>query len=116
MKYTIKEIAEMFSEGKFEGIYGYIHENASWEIVGEKHLSGKAAIVQQCNEVSSYFKTVETDFKKLNTIVENNKVAINGTAKFIRDGETVAFVSACDVYEFNDEGQIEKVVSYCINR
>lgn len=116
MKYTIKEIAEMFSNGKFEDIYEYIHENATWEVVGESFTDGKSEIIKQCNGVADYFKTVETDFKKQNTIEENNRVAVNGTAQFLRDGKTITFVSACDVYEFNNDNMIEKITSYCISK
>ena len=38
-----------------------------------------------------------------------NKVIINGTAEFIRDNERVSFVSACDIYEFNDKNQIQNI-------
>ena len=52
----------------------------------------------------------------LNVIAENGKVAVNGTAEFLRDNKRVSFVSACDLYEFNDKGQILKVTSYCIEQ
>lgn len=35
-------------------------------------------------------------------------------AEFLRDNKRVSFVSACDVYEFNDDNQIQKITSYCI--
>jgi hypothetical protein len=34
---------------------------------------------------------------------------------FIRDGKTVAEVNACDVYEFDENGLITSIKSYCIN-
>lgn len=49
-------------------------------------------------------------------ITDGNKVVITGTAEFSRDNKRVSFVSACDVYEFNDKEQIQKITSYCIQR
>jgi hypothetical protein len=59
---------------------------------------------------------VTTDFKTLNIIAEGNKVVINGTAEFLRDNQRVSFVSACDVYEFDDNNQIQNITSYCIQK
>ena len=54
----------------------------------------------------SYFTSVTTNFKTLNIIAEGNKVVINGTAEFLRDNKRVSFVSACDVYAFNEKSEI----------
>ena len=43
---------------------------------------GKQAIIDNCEQVGSYFQSVTTDFKTLNIIAEGNKVVINGTAEF----------------------------------
>jgi hypothetical protein len=42
----------------------------------------------------------------MNIIAEGNKVVINGTAEFLRDNKRISFVSACDVYQFDDNNQI----------
>jgi len=41
-------------------------------------------------------------------------VVINGTAEFLRDNKRVSLVLACDVYEFNEKSEIQKITSYCI--
>jgi hypothetical protein len=108
------EIAKSFSNGEFERTYEFISETAEWTVVGEDRFVGKKAIVDNCEKVGSYFRSVQTDFKTLNVISEANKVAINGTAEFFRDGKRVSLISACDVYAFNDHGLIESITSYCI--
>jgi len=110
---TKPEIAKAFSNGEFDKIKDFIAHDAIWEVVEEDIFIGKNAIVENCNQVGQYFKSVTTNFKTLNVIAENNKVVVNGTAEFIRDGKRVSFVSACDLYEFNDSNQIQKVTSYC---
>jgi ketosteroid isomerase-like protein len=111
---TTREISENFSTGKFESVFGHIAENAVWTVVGENKFEGKKAIEANCRQVAAYFQSVETKFTTQHVIAEEGKVMVSGTAEFIRDGKTVSFISACDLYEFNPEGQIEKITSYCI--
>lgn len=111
---TKPDIAKAFSNGEFEKTYNFISENAVWTVVEENTFKGKQAIIQNCEQVASYFKSVTTDFKTFNVIADGNKVAVNGTAEFLRDNVRVSFVSACDIYEFNDKDQIRTITSYCI--
>ncbi len=111
---TVVEIAKSFSNGDFEKTFDFIAEDALWTVVEENEFAGKNAIIDQCKQVGNYFKTVETDFKTLHVIADQNKVAINGTATFLKDGKQLSYVSACDVYEFNENHQIKNITSYCI--
>ncbi len=111
---TKSEIAKSFSIGEFKKTFNFIAENAEWIVVEESIFKGKQAIIENCNQVGSYFKSVTTDFKTHNIIADGNKVVITGTAEFFRDNKRVSFISACDVYEFNDNSQIQLITSYCI--
>lgn len=111
---TKREIAIAFSNGEFEKTYNFISNNAIWTVVEEDTFTGKQAIIDNCEQVGNYFKSVKTDFKTLNIIANENKVVINGTAEFLRDNKRVSFVSACDIYEFNDKNEIQHITSYCI--
>ena len=113
---TKTEIANAFSNGEFEKTNKFISDTAVWTVVEEDIFIGKQAIIDNCEQVSSYFQSVTTDFKTLNIIAEANKVVINGTAEFLRDNQRVSFVSACDVYEFDDNNQIQNITSYCIQK
>ena len=114
IKMTKKEIAEAFSNGKFELVNQYLSDKVKWTVVGENYFEGKKAVVANCEQTANYFKSVTTNFITANVIADNNRVAINGSAEFIRDSKRVAFVSACDVYEFNDNNELETITSYCI--
>jgi len=114
MSMTKTEIAQAFSIGEFDQIIPFIAENADWEVVGENRFVGKKAILENCNQVAAYFRSVTTDFKTMNVISEGEKVMVNGTAEFIRDGKRVSFIYACDLYEFDKEDKIQKITSYCI--
>lgn len=113
---TTKDIAVSFSNGHFDRVYNSIAVDAVWEVVEEDTFAGKDAIIAQCEQVAGYFRSVTTDFKTLNLIADGNIVAVNGTADFTRDEQTVSFVSACDIYEFDDNGMIRRITSYCIQR
>ena len=114
MKMTKTEIAKAFSNGEFEKTYNFISDSAEWIVVEEDRFIGKQAIIDNCEQVGNYFKSVTTDFKTLNMLAEGNKVVIQGTAEFLRDNKRVSFVSACDIYEFNEENHVQKITSYCI--
>jgi len=111
---TKKEIAQAFSHGEFEKTYEFISDNAEWTVVEENYFKGKQAIVDNCEQVGNYFKSVTTNFKTLNIIAQDNNVVIEGTGEFLKDNNRISFVSACDVYEFSDNNLIKKITSYCI--
>ncbi len=113
---TKTEIAKAFSNGEFEKTNKFISDTAVWTVVEEDTFIGKQAIIGNCEQVGSYFQSVTTDFKTLNIIAEGNKVVINGTAEFLRHNQRISFVSACDVYEFDDNNQIQNITSYCIQK
>lgn len=111
---TKSEIAKAFSNGEFEKTYKFISDSAEWTIIEEDGFMGKEDIISNCEQVSSYYKSVTTDFKTQNIIESGNKVVISGTAEFFRDNKRISFVSACDIYEFDDNNQIHNITSYCI--
>ena len=114
MKHTQREIAESFSNGNFELTFPYLSENIIWSIIGENLFKGKSEVVANCRQISAYFQSVQTDFKTDDIIETDHKVVIRGTGEFIRDGKRVNLITACDVYEFNDHDELEKISSYCI--
>lgn len=114
MKHAQKEIAESFSNGNFELTFPYLAENIVWNVVGENLFNGKIKVIENCKQTSEYFKSIETDFKTEDVIVAEDKVIIRGTGEFIRDGKRVNLITACDVYEFNDNNELKAITSYCI--
>ncbi|HYK76024.1 MAG TPA: nuclear transport factor 2 family protein [Daejeonella sp.] len=111
---TQKQIVEAFSNGNFEVIYSYLADNVRWTVVGENYFDGKQEVINNCEQTARYFESVSTNFNTINVIADNNRVAINGTAEFVRDDQRINFVSACDVYEFNDNNELQTITSYCI--
>jgi ketosteroid isomerase-like protein len=108
------EIAERFSLGEFETVFQFLADDVIWNIVGENKFTGKTDVISNCRRTAEYFNTVETNFKTDDIISEKNKVVIIGNAQFSRDGKRINFVRASDIYEFDKEGKLEKITSYCI--
>ncbi|MBV6478995.1 MAG: hypothetical protein HGGPFJEG_01755 [Ignavibacteria bacterium] len=111
---NLRQIALAFSNGNFEQTMEYFADDVEWIIVGEKIFKGKNAVIEYCRTISEYFNSVETDFKTINVISSNKCVAVSGTAEFKRNNERVAFVYACDIYEFNNLNKLRRITSYCI--
>lgn len=111
---TKTEIAQAFSMGKFDKCLEYLTDQTIWNTPGEQYLNGKKDIEIFCKKISAYFESITTNFKQLNLIENDNLVAINGTAEFLREGKRISFVSSCDMYEFDDKNKIVSIHSYCI--
>jgi len=111
---TKKEIVEAFSGGQFDKCFDYLTNQTIWNTPGEQFLTGRIEIEPFCKKISAYFSSVTTNFKQLNLIENDFCIAINGTAEFIKEGIRVAFVSSCDVYEFDSDNKIKSINSYCI--
>lgn len=109
-----KEIAELFSNGKFAEVMDFLSDRIVWNVVGESTFKGKEEVKENCEQTAEYFKSVQTDFKTDQVILSDKTVIVIGTAEFRREGKRVNFISACDVYDFNDKNEIEKISSYCI--
>ncbi|MBK8503170.1 MAG: nuclear transport factor 2 family protein [Saprospiraceae bacterium] len=113
-KHTNREIAESFSNGNFELTFPYLSEKVTWNIVGENLFLGKSDVMTNCRQTAEYFNSVQTDFKTEDIIVTDKKVVVRGTGEFLRNGVRVNFITACDVYEFNENNELELISSYCI--
>ena len=113
---TITEIATAFSNGQFEQTYPYLSDDIEWTVIEENKFVGKEAVLQNCEHVSNYFNSVTTDFKTVNVIIAQATVVVTGTAEFSRNKKSLSFVSACDIYEFNNKNQVVRITSYCIQK
>jgi ketosteroid isomerase-like protein len=111
---TITDVAKAFFNGEFQLAYPYLASDITWVVVEENQFSGKAAVIENCEQVAAYFRSVTTRFETHAVIASENKAAVSGIAEFSRNGKQVAFVSACDVYEFDETGMLKTITSYCI--
>jgi hypothetical protein len=114
MNETPREIAQLFSAGKFNEVEKHLAEDVEWNIYEEKQIiSGKRPVIEFMRKVGEYFRSITTKFETFGVLEDENKVAIYGRAEFIRASKTVNIIYSCDVYIFNGRGHIQKVHSYC---
>ncbi len=114
MTQSVISLARNFSLGKFDEVFDFFDDGIEWFIPGQGTFEGRKEVVDQCLKNSVYFKSVETDFRICDVLQFNNHIVITGTAEFSRDGQRIAFVNACDIYLFGDEGVLKKISSYCV--
>ncbi len=111
---TNKEIATLFSNGKFKEVADTLAGDIEWNIYeNDMSLKGKEAVLVFCKKIAEYFESVTTKFEMSGIVEENSKVSIYGYAEFIKEGKTVSKVNSCDVYEFDDSSKIKNIFSYC---
>lgn len=111
---TRKEIAGLLSNGNYEKVADEIAEDVEWNMYEESDfIKGKAAFIEFAEKVGAYFCSVTTKFETSGIIEDENSIAIYGKAEFIRDGKTVNSVNSCDVYQFDTDGKVSKIHSYC---
>lgn len=114
MDKKLQAIAEAFSNGQFDQTYPCLAADIVWTVVGEETFRGKEAVMANCEHTAAYFRSVTTHFKTIHVIAGGNCIAISGTAEFLCNNKRVAFVQACDVYEFTKTGELKAITSYCI--
>lgn len=111
---TKREIAESLSGADFEQVKDKLAENIEWNMYEESNfIKDKQAVIEFSDKVKEYFQSITTNFETIGIIEGEDKIAIYGRAEFIRDGKTVNSVNSCDVYEFDADGKVFKVHSYC---
>ena len=111
--FSKKEIALLFSTGKFAETYSCLSDDIEWIIAGERELIGKPAVIDFCNQTAYYFSSVTTHFQTKNIIEDEQAIAIDGNAVFINNDGKQTRVSSCDVYRFENE-RLVRINSYCI--
>ncbi len=111
---TNKDIALAFSNGHFEQAYPYLADDVCWSVKGEESFQGKEAVVEQSQKIAAYFASVSTDFQTDKVLESGSTVVVAGTAEFFREGKSINFTSACDVYEFDGQGRVVGIDSYCV--
>lgn len=79
----------------------------------KKKLIGRNDVIEQCIQIQHYFNSVQHDFKIEQIYPCDQSIIIRGQACFSSETE-VKIISACDIYEFNNDQTIMKITSYCI--
>lgn len=110
---TNERIAEAFSRHAFAIAYPHIAEDVIWDNVSGPQITGKADLMDTCNQSAAYLAGVTTRFSRFRSVVGEHSVVIDSLADYIDgDGETTT-VASCDIYDFAD-GLLFRIRSYTI--
>ena len=108
---TTEQIAEAFSRHAFATTYPHIAEGVVWDNVGGPQITGRAELIETCDQSAAYLAGVTTTFSRFRSVVGENTVVIDSLADYIDgDGETTT-VASCDIYDFTD-GLLSRITSY----
>jgi limonene-1,2-epoxide hydrolase len=106
------EIAEAFSRHQFATTFTSFAPEIEWRNLGGENYVGKQAVIDACNESSSYLNTVRTTFTHFRTIASASTVVTDAQADYL-DGDERSTVASCDLYDFVD-GQLTAITSYTV--
>ena len=111
---TSAAIAIAFSGHDFTATYDHLAEEIIWENIGGETYTGAAAVRKACDEALEYFKTIKTEFKRLEASAGEGTVIVESMADYIESDGMVSTVASCDVYTFA-EGKVVMIRSYNID-
>jgi limonene-1,2-epoxide hydrolase len=110
---TPREVAEAFSQHRFEDTYDHMAENVSWAAVGGSITRGRDAVIAACDEASGELVDVGTTFIRLRTIEATDCVVIDSEAEYVDPNDDRSHVASCDIYDFVD-GRLASITSYAV--
>jgi uncharacterized protein len=109
-KQIVHEINKSFMEGDPEKFLSLCDENVRWEIVGERSITGKAAIR---DFMSSVKDCPPPTFSVLDIIAEGDIVMCHGDMEMKGLEDEVQDYAYCDVYHF-DQTKVIDLRSYIV--
>jgi limonene-1,2-epoxide hydrolase len=109
----IEDIAEAFSRHDFAATYEHLTDDVRWDVVGDRQIAGRAAVIATCEESAAFLREVTTRFVAFRIVVGTNCVVTDSTAEYAdADGE-VSTVASCDLYAFAG-GKLTGIRSYTV--
>jgi hypothetical protein len=109
---TNEDTARAFSGHHFEETYDRIAEQATWNLVGQTRIKGRAAIIEACCSTAQENNNVETTWLRFISTGTGDIVAVDAIGRYTGP-EEVSMVSSCDIFEFTGEF-ITTITSYAV--
>lgn len=110
---TIAEIADAFSRHAFAQTYPHLRDDATWTLVGERQIVGRADVVSACEESASYLADVRTTFSRYRVVTGEDCVVIDSQAEYVDPDGGSSHIASCDIYDFTD-GRLAAITSYTV--
>jgi hypothetical protein len=110
---TIADIAEAFSRHDFAATYPHLADDIRWNLVGDRVITGRGAVIAACEESAGYLSAVTTRYREFRLVIAADAVVTDSTAEYDDGAGEVSVVASCDIYRFAG-GQLTEITSYTI--
>lgn len=109
---AVAALAEAFSRHRYAEVVDRLAPHVRWELVGEKVIEGRDAVIAQCEESAAYLATATTDFTVFRVIEGATTAVVESRATYRDPDGSESVVASCDLYDVDDEGRLASITSY----
>ncbi len=113
MSQSIAETAEAFSRHQFARCYPYLADDVRWDIVGDRQIDGRTAVIDLCEESAGHLRTVRTDFSAFRVVIAADCVVTDSRATYVGPDGDFTTVASCDIYRFAGD-RLQEITSYTV--
>ncbi len=106
-------MAERFSRHQFAATYAAMRDDIQWTLVGDRVISGKPAVVAECEKSSAYLASATTSFESFRVIGAGDTVVVESRATYVDAAGASSAVASCDIYDFV-AGLITAIASFTV--
>lgn len=107
-------VARAFTSGNCAPAEQFLHKAISWKIFREaEHIQGKNQVMAYCSDTSGYFQSMNSHFTEDGMVQDGDSITIYGQARYIRNAETIVSLNSCEIYQFDKQGFLTHIRSYC---
>src|SRR5690348_14449573 len=82
MGLPIERIAEAFSRHDFTAASPSLAEDVEWDLVGDRRVTGRAAVVATCAESAAHLATVTTTFERFRVLSGPGFAVVDSVAEY----------------------------------
>ena len=104
----------IFSIGQFSSVQSNFSKAITWQIVGERQLSGFNQVVKLCQSIAQYFKTVRHQFY-IQAIYQSGLYVMIQSKTYFPDTNLATRIATCEVYAVDALNQLIQIQFYCIS-
>jgi ketosteroid isomerase-like protein len=113
MSDTPRRVAEAFSGHRFAEAYPALADDVRWELVGERTLVGRQAVIDACEATLAGLGEGSTESLRVVVVAESDRVAVDTITRYTTPDGATGVVSSCDVYEFAGD-RLTAIRSYAV--
>ena len=107
-----REIAESFSQHRFQDTFDRLAPDIVWRLVGNSDLHGRDEVIAACRSTLKENEGTVTTWLRFVSTGDGPVVAVDAIGRY-ESPDGVSAVSSCDIYEFTD-GMITLITSYAV--